>query len=108
MLEDLLLDLSTTGWTISWAYQHRLGGWRMSIIQEIDIGEEQGTYTTHCVDAPTFAEALEDCLAKRAQAEFEATTPTTFAKEPTIAKPSLLAALGLHLPTTSSPIRRRV
>lgn len=108
MIEDLLTELSASGWTISWAFQFSLGHWRMSIIQEIDVGEEQGTYLSFCPDAPTFAEALEDCLSRRADAEFKASQPITFSNEPKSSGGSLLSALGLHLRPATSPIRRRV
>lgn len=103
MIEDLLIDLAESDWTISWAFQYSPGEWRMSIIREEDIGAEQGSYLAHCAFAPTFAEALEDCLSKRAEAQWEPSTPITWAQEP---KPmqNLIAALGLR----SAPIRRRV
>jgi hypothetical protein len=103
MIEDLLTELSDTGWTISWAFQYGPSEWRMSIIHEEDIGGEQGSYLSTCAFAPSFIEALEDCLSKRAEAEWEATSPITWSQAP---KPitSLIAALGLR----SAPIRRRV
>lgn len=70
MLEELLAELASSGWTISWAFQFAPDHWRMSIIRQTDVGAEQGTYTTHCAIAPTFAGALEDCLANRNEAEF--------------------------------------
>lgn len=103
MIESLLTELADTGWTISWAFQYGPGEWRMSIIREEDIGGEQGSYLSACAFAPTFAEALEDCLSKRAEAEWEPSQKQSWAQEP---KPttSLIAALGLR----SAPIRRRV
>lgn len=103
MIEDLLSELSDTGWTISWAFQYAPSEWRMAIIREEDIGAVQGSYLSCCAFAPTFTEALEDCLSKRAEAKWEPSTPTTWAQEP---KPTvnLIMALGLR----SAPIRRRV
>lgn len=103
MLESLLQDLADTGWTVSWAFQYSPGEWRMSIIREEDIGAERGSYLSCCAFAPTFSEALENCLSKRAEAQWEPSQPITWAQEP---KPSsnLIAALGLR----SAPIRRRV
>lgn len=75
----------------------------MSIIREEDIGAELGSYISHCAFAPTFAEALEDCLSKRAEAQWEPSQPITWAQEPK-ATGGLIAALGLR----STPIRRRV
>ena len=71
MIESLLSELASLGWTISWAFQYAPAEWRMSIIREEDIGGEQGTYLSVCAFAPTFAEALEDCLANRADAKWE-------------------------------------
>lgn len=79
MLETLLADLDAEGWTISWAFQFAPNHWRMSIIRIEDVGEAQGTYISHCADAPSFAEALEDCFAKRNDAEWEENSPVTFA-----------------------------
>lgn len=101
MIEDLLTELSATGWTISWAFQYAPSEWRMSIIREEDIGAQQGSYTTACAFAPTFAEALEECLSKRAEAEFQPVNVIAFTKEP---KADLASALGLR----SAPIKRRV
>lgn len=72
MVEELLAELASSGWTISWAFQYAPDEWRMSIIRCADVGAEQGTYTTHCAIASTFAGALEDCLANRNEAEFVA------------------------------------
>lgn len=72
MLEELLAELASSGWTISWAFQYAPNEWRMSICREADVGAEQGTYVTHCAIASTFAGALEDCLANRNEAEFVA------------------------------------
>lgn len=102
MIESLLAELSDTGWTISWAFQYAPSEWRMSIIREEDVGAVQGSYLSACAFAPSFAEALEDCLSKRAEAEFLPAPDQSFANEP---RPtSLIAALGLR----STPIRRRV
>ena len=72
MIEELLAELVSSGWTISWAFQYAPDEWRMSIIRCADVGAEQGTYVSHCANASTFANALEDCLANRAEAEFVA------------------------------------
>lgn len=104
MIESLLEELSSSGWTISWAFQYAPSEWRMSIIREEDVGGEQGTYISSCAFAPTFAEALEDCLSNRAEAEWEAAYKQTWTQAP---KPtgSLIEALGLR---NATPIRRRV
>jgi hypothetical protein len=105
MIEDLLTDLAASGWTISWAYQWGPSHWRMSIIREEDVGEAQGTYLTHCVDAPSFAEALEDCMSKLAEAEFEPKATQNFTIE--APKASLADLISANL-RPSPPIRRRV
>ncbi len=107
MIEDLLSELDTLGWTISWAYQFSLGHWRMSIIRHEDVGEDQGTYLTHCVDAPTFAEALEDCMSKMAEAEWEPKQEQSYSmttRSATIDLSDLIA----NMRPPSAPIRRRV
>lgn len=104
-LDTLLDDLNSLGWTISWAFQFSTDHWRLSIIRYEDIGEVQGTYISHCVDAPTFAEALEDAMSKMSEAEFEPAEVQVFSTEP--AKGNLLSQLSLALPQ-AAPIRRRV
>lgn len=104
MIEDLLNDLSTLGWTVSWAYQFEQGHWRVSIITTTDIGEAPGTFISHCADATTFAEALEDAMSKRAEATFEPQTTQGFSIERSQGL-SLVAALGLRFPIN---IKRRV
>lgn len=105
MIESLLAELSALGWTVSWAFQFAPDHWRMSIIQPSDIGEEIGTYRTHCADAPSFAEALEDCMSKLADAEWEATLAPSHTNEPTPKPQNLLHALGLLKPVK---IERRI
>lgn len=102
MIEDLLSELSSLGWTISWAFQYAPSEWRMSIIREEDVGAAQGSYISSCAFAPTFAEALEDCLSKRADAKWEA-APKSLAQ----AEPKLdLQSLGLGRPKPR--IERRI
>jgi len=104
MIEALLDELDAAGWTVSWAFQFAAGHWRASLIRIEDVGEAQGTYVSHCADAPTLREAIEDAFLRRNEAEFILDTPPTFARE---AAPSgnLLTALGLAKPPP--PIVRR-
>ena len=96
MISDLLDDLTTSGWTISWAFQFSADEWRMSIIREADIGAEQGTYLSHCASAPSFESALEDCLPKRNDAEFTPSEAPTWSID-TAPEPKLdLSLLGLR------------
>lgn len=96
MIDDLLADLASSGWTISWAFQYAPSEWRMSIIREADVGAEQGTYISHCAFAPSFESVLEDCLAKRNDAEFTPTESPTWSID-TTPEPKLdLSLLGLR------------
>lgn len=108
MIEELLAELASSGWTISWAFQYAPDEWRMSIIRCADVGAEQGTYVTHCAIASTFAGALEDCLANRNEAEWVAEQHSLGIIDKS--KPSTkldLKALGLvSRPTTK--IERRI
>jgi hypothetical protein len=97
MIEDLLTELSASGWTISWAFQFAPDHWRVSIIHHSDIGESSGTYTSFCADAPTFAEALEDAILRRNEAEFTPTPMPEYTLESTTRPTNLLTALGLHI-----------
>jgi len=74
-LPALLAILEASDWTISWAYQYGHEEWRMCLIRRVDVGAEQGTYVVHVAFAPSFAEALEECLELRDRAEFEADRP---------------------------------
>lgn len=105
MIEDLLNDLASSGWTISWAFQFAPDHWRVSIIHHSDIGEPSGTYLSHCADAPTFHDALEDAMCRRNDAIFTPTTEPTgiIEKPPTLS--DLLKALPSHKPR---PIDRRI
>jgi hypothetical protein len=93
MIEDLLDELSSIGWTVSWAFQFEAGHWRVSILKQID----ERVYFSHCADAPTFAEALEDAMSKISDADYELTTSVTFTQNKS--QPvNLLLALGLAKP----------
>lgn len=108
MIDDLLAELASSGWTISWAFQFAPDHWRMSIIRQADVGAEQGTYISHCAFASTFAGALEDCLANRAEAEWIAEQKSLGVIDKT--KPSTkldLASLGLIKKPTAK-IERRI
>lgn len=104
ILSDLLAELTTSGWTISWAFQYAPDEWRMTIIREADVGAEQGTYTSHCAIAPTFHSALEDCLTKRNDATFEPTPATNGIIDKSKPK-SFLDAIGLQ---TKPKVERRI
>lgn len=102
-LNEILAELTALGWTISWAFQFEPNHWRVSLCKQSDIGEPQGTYINHCADAPTLAEAIEDALCRRNDAEFEQTVETGFTIEPTT---SPLA--NLRLAPAKPPIVRRI
>lgn len=97
MLEELLNELSASGWTVSWAFQFAPNHWRVSIMKPV----EDGDLLSHCADAPSFREALEDAMAGIANAEFVEEHERTY--EIDKSKPmSLARALGI-----SKPIERR-
>lgn len=106
MIEDLLSELADSGWTISWAFQYAQDEWRVSIIKTEDWnGYDQPDYrVAHCAFAPTFAEALEDAMCKRNDAEFVEGSKIAYALEPT---KSLIDVLGLA-PKPTQPILRRL
>lgn len=99
MIEDLLTELADIGWTVSWAFQFEPDHWRVSICQ---LGEwngyDQPDYRiSHCADAPTFAEALEDAMAHRNDAVWQAGQKISTTSEPD-APTFTLASLGLAKP----------
>jgi hypothetical protein len=98
VIEDLLTELSDSGWTLSWAFQFAPDHWRVSIIHHSDIGEPPGHYTSFCADAPSFAEALEDAMLRRNDSP--QWTPTQDREwHPETPRPTnLLQALGLVKP----------
>ncbi len=108
MIEDLLTELSASGWTISWAYQYAPNEWRVSIVHELEWNsrDQPDYYHAHCAFAPTFAEALEDAMSKRAEAEFEEGSKISHTTEPP--KGNLLSQLSLFLRPQSAPFKRRV
>lgn len=106
MIEDLLTELSSTGWRLSWAFQFADGHWRASIIYVLEWNgyDQPDLYHAHCADAPSLAEAIEDAMSKRAEAEFVEGNKQRYSLEPKPEKVDLIRALGLR----SAPIRRRV
>lgn len=106
MIEDLLADLAASGWKLSWAFQFAPNHWRVCITHEhYWNGYDQPDYHyTDCADAPSFAEALEDAMAKRNDAIFVEGAKVEYALEP---QQSLAKALGLDKPKPQAPIARR-
>lgn len=105
MLESLLQDLTTLGYTISWAFQFEPNHWRVSICRASTVGEPSGSYISHCADAPTLAEAIEDALSRRAEAEFVVEEDQTY----TVEVPGLSLAQAIASTfSPSAPIRRRI
>ena len=102
MIEDLLTELADCGWTLSWAFQFEPSHWRVSIMKQLDTK----IYFSHCADAPSFAEALEDAMSKISEAQEELVVPTTYTIEnPKSAPLNLMQTLGLARP--SARIARR-
>lgn len=102
-MDEVLAELTSLGWTISWAFQFEPNHWRVSLCKQSDIGEPQGTYISHCADAPSLAEAIEDALCRRNDAEFVPAVASGFTIE-TFESP--LANLRLAPP--QPPIVRRI
>lgn len=108
MIEDLLTDLSASGWTISMAFQYAPDEWRCTIIktEELANGYDQPDYhVAYCAFAPTFAEALEDAMSKRSEAEFIEGAKITYSSEEP--RSSFLSTLTSSLRVPSPPINRR-
>lgn len=102
MVEDLLAELAEVGWTLSWAFQFEAGHWRVSILKQVD----EKVYFSHCADAPSFGEALEDAMSKISEASYELAVPVSFKMEPKTAPYNLLQAIGLAA-RVSAPVKRR-
>jgi len=95
VIEDLLDELADIGWTVSWAFQFEPDHWRVSILKQVS----DRVYFSHCADAPTFAEALEDAMSKISDATYELAVPTGYVLEQDKTQPiNLLLALGLAKP----------
>lgn len=95
MIEDLLTELADIGWTVSWAFQFEPNHWRVSIMHQVS----DKIAFSHCADAPTFAEALEDAMSKISEATYELAVPTGYVLEQDKTAPvNLLLALGLAKP----------
>jgi hypothetical protein len=107
-IEELLTDLTDSGWTVSWAFQYAPNEWRCTIIRTCDWNgyDQPDHYVAHCAFAPTFAEALEDAMCKRNDAEFIEGNKLEYALEP---NKSLVDLLGLiHKPLApAASIKRR-
>src|SRR5688572_14773893 len=94
MLEDLLSEISSAGWTVSWAFQFSPNHWRVSLCRS----SSDGTEFLHCADAPTFALALETAYSN-GEHLFEAKSAPTSSidKKP---EASLAQGLGFVKPIT--------
>ncbi len=113
MIEDLLSDLAASGWKLSWAFQFSPNHWRVTITRD-DYwnGCDQPAYHySDCADAPSFAEALEDAMAKRNEAIFVESSPTVCSNEPghldSNPQFDLVTAMGLHT-KPAKPFPRRI
>lgn len=106
MIESLLTDLAASGWKLSWAFQFAPDHWRVSIIYVLEWNgyDQPDIYHSHCADAPSLAEAIEDAMSKRAEAEFVEGSKQRYSLEPKAERIDLVTALGLR----SVPIKRRV
>lgn len=107
MIESTIADIESAGWTISWAFQFKIGEWRASIIQDC----EGGYICKCCLSAPTLGEALEEAfLSEHVMMNSMNTELWSAVKgpEPTIEykQGSLLDRLGLAKP--KEPIKRRI
>lgn len=101
-VNTLLADLAVDHWLLNNCYQVDATLWRVNLRRP----DDNGAWFTDWAEAPTFAEALEDCMSKLASAEF-----TTDPIQYTIAtpkQPSIAEALAAHMRKAAPPIKRRV
>lgn len=99
-MTPLLDEIATLGWLVNNCYQVDVSLWRVSLRKPT----EDGSWFSSWAEGPTFEEALEDCVAKLAEATYEEDKLQSYtqANEPAKVQGSLLLALGLR-----KPIRRR-
>ncbi len=104
MIDNLLSELALNGWLFNNCYQVDATLWRVNLRRPAPDGD----YFSDWAEGETFAEALETCIAKLAEAEFTEAHIQAFGFEPAKSKlntKSLLQSLGL---TKSQPFTRRV
>jgi hypothetical protein len=105
MIDDLIAEIASLGWFLNNCYQADATLWRVNLRRPDPAND--GDWFTDWAEAPTFAEALELCIVKMAEAEFAETPPVVFAKDRTPTQSSgLLAKLGLGKPKV--PFERRI
>lgn len=96
----ILDDLAALGWLFNNCYQHDDGSWRVNL-RRLD---PNGDWFTDWATGPTFASALEDCMSKLHDAEFEPTPATNGIIDKSKPK-SFLDAIGLQ---TKTNVERRI
>lgn len=95
MIDSLLTEIADSGWLFNNCYQIDATLWRVNLRRPADSGD----YFTDWATAPTLAEALAECMAKLADAEFEEERQPQVSKASGAKPPSLLAQLGFQRPT---------
>lgn len=101
MIDDLLAELASLGWLLNNCYQVDADLWRVNLRRPDPT--TAGDWFTDWSEGPTFAEALEDCMIKLQDAEFEAEVATVAMAEVVGPKLSLSQRLGL-----TKPFERRI
>jgi hypothetical protein len=61
-VDDLLTELSETGWQISWLFQFAPDHWRCSLVCPAADPDSDSHLLKSCADAPTLASAIEDAM----------------------------------------------
>lgn len=102
MIDDLLAEIAGLGWFLNNCYQLDATLWRVNLRRPDP--DNDGDWFTDWSEAPTFEEALEDCIIKMRDAEFVVEPEIRFSGEPAKPKVSLLQTLGLCRPK----IERRI
>ncbi len=106
MIDEVL----ALGWMFNNCYQRHDGSWRVNLRRP----DANGDWFTDWAEAPTFAEAIEDCMSKLADAEYFPTPPITYTQGPKIetkSPRSLLQSLGLATTThhaVTGTLKRRI
>jgi len=94
-MDEILAEIAENGWLFNNCYQVDATLWRVNLRRP----DGNGDWFTDWALGPTFADALHDCMAKLAEAEWIEEHPVTFAQaaDPApVSGQSLLARLGLN------------
>lgn len=102
---QIIDEVLALGWMFNNCYQRDDGSWRINL-RRPDLNSD-GDWFTDWAEAPTFSEALEDCMSKLHNAEYSPTPPITTTQGVKLEAKSgrsLLQSLGLSTPTTHNAV----